>query len=212
MIRPYQDDDYEACLDIVDQAWDFAGRLQPESLADFGIRLYTIGSLAESNYAVVVEEAGRAVGFLFGRAGSTMKYRTPYSGLRGRLRLLREFVSLGGLTTGEKWRWFLAINRHQTNRTKLGVRIKDEVTLFAVAATARGKGYGGELMASFVEHCRQLGIERIVVETDSDSSYGFYDSFGFEVVGEFDSPMNELFVGSSSRSWLYVLDLTTSTG
>lgn len=48
----------------MDQAWDFAGHLQPQSVAGFGRRLYTMGSLAESNYAVVVEEAGIVVGFL----------------------------------------------------------------------------------------------------------------------------------------------------
>ncbi len=212
MIRPYQDDDYEACCEIVEQAWDFAGHLHPKSVADFGTRLYTIGSLGGSNYAVVVEETGTVVGFLFGRAGRATRSRTPYRGLRGGLRLLGEFISLRGLTTGQKWRWFQAIRRHQINRARLGVRVKDEVTLFAVGKAARGKGYGGELMTSFVNHCRQLGIELIVVETDSDSSYGFYDSFGFEVVGEFDSPMNELFMGSRGRSWLYVLDLSASTG
>jgi hypothetical protein len=40
---------------------------------------------------------------------------------------------------------------------------------------------------------------------------GFCDAFGFEVAGEFELPMNELFTGPSGRSWLYVRELTTSS-
>jgi ribosomal protein S18 acetylase RimI-like enzyme len=195
----------------VDEAWDFTGHLQPQSIAEFGKRFYTLGSLAESNYAVVVEEAGAVVGFLFGRAGSHAKVGTPYSGPAGRLRLLGEFIRLRGLSPGDKWRWFKAINRHRVNRARVGIKIKDEVTLFAVDASARGKGYGRQMMSQFVGRCRELGVERIVVETDSDSSFGFYDAFGFQVVGEFASPMNELFMGSSGPSWLYVLGLSATT-
>ena len=211
-IREYSEEDYADCLAIVGEAWDFDTHLQPSSLADFGKRLYTLGSLAESNYAVVVEEAGTVAGFLFGRAGDGSKLPTAYSGLRGRLRLLGEFGLLRELTIGQKWLWLRAINQHQVNRSRVGVRTTNEVTLFAVSAAARGKGYGRTMMASFVNHCESLGVAQLVVETDSDSSFGFYDAFGFEVAGEFESPMNELFKGSIGRSWMYVLDVAAREG
>jgi hypothetical protein len=58
-------------------------------------------------------------------------------------------------------------------------------------------------MDEYADHCRRLGIDRLTLETDVESSYGFYDHYGFTVVGEFVSPMNQRFSGGSGRSFVY---------
>ena len=86
------------------------------------------------------------------------------------------------------------------------------MTLFAASPASQGKGYGRRLMDAYVEHCRHLGIERLTVETDVESSYGFYDHYGFTRIGEFTSPMTQRFTGGSGRSSVYELVLQANTG
>ncbi|MFH1331265.1 MAG: GNAT family N-acetyltransferase, partial [Actinomycetota bacterium] len=80
-----------------------------------------------------------------------------------------------------------------------------EVTLFAVDPSAQGLGYGRALMDQFVAACWGAGAARITVETDRESSFGFYDRYGFEVVGGFHSPMTALFSGGRGDSFVYEL-------
>ncbi len=70
MIREYSSSDYSRCREIVEEVWKFSDVFKPEQLADLFLDVYTGGSLAASNYALVIEEAGRVQGFLFGKCGS----------------------------------------------------------------------------------------------------------------------------------------------
>ncbi len=192
---------------IVDEAWGFSEHLQPPALAEFALRLYTAGSLAGSRFAAVTAGEHGVDALLFGRAGSGERFRTEFSGPSGRLRTLRTLLMLRGLTIGDKLGWIRDITRHESRRARIQPIGHGEVTLFAAAKAARGKGYGRRLMDAYVDHCRGLGIDRVTLETDVESSYGFYDHYGFSVVGEFVSPMNQRFSGGSGRSFVYELHL-----
>ena len=206
-LRSYQPDDLARCMEIVDEAWAFSDRVRPPALAEFALRLYTAGSLAQSRYASVVEEADGVEAFLFGRAGSGDRFRTEFSGPVGRLRPLRRLLGIRGLGLGDKFGWLRDITRHEIARARVQPVGDGEVTLFAAAKAARGKGHGRRLMDDYAEHCRRLGIDRLTLETDVESSYGFYDHYGFTVVGEFTSPMNQRFSGGSGRAFVYELRL-----
>ena len=62
-------------------------------------------------------------------------------------------------------------------------------------------------MDEYIDLCRGLGKDRITVETDTHSNFGFYEHYGFERVGTFDSPMTRLFAGDTGETFVYVLDL-----
>jgi GNAT superfamily N-acetyltransferase len=205
--REYRPTDLGRCVAIVDEVWDFDGHLRPRTLADFVKRLYTSGSLAESRYARVIDRDGEVQAFLFGRAGTSDLYRNEYSGVIGRVRTLCRFLGLRGVGFATKLGWLRAIAVHQITRQRIEPVGEGEVTLFAAALAAQGKGYGRRLMDAYVDHCRELGIERLTVETDVESNYGFYDHYGFTRIGEFNSPTNQRFSGGSGRSFVCELKL-----
>ena len=206
-MREYRPSDVDRCVAIVNQAWDFDARLRPQSLADFVKRLYTAGTLAESRYARVIDSDGEVQAFLFGRAGAGDMYHNEYSGVRGRMRTLARLLTLPGVSFAAKFHWLRVINAHEIARRRVEPIGEGEVTLFAAAVESRGQGFGQRLMDAYVTHCRQLGVARVTVETDIESNYGFYDHYGFTVVGEFTSPMNQRFSGGSGRSFVYELTL-----
>jgi GNAT superfamily N-acetyltransferase len=170
-LRDYRASDLESCVAIVNEAWDFDGQLHPQSLADFVKRLYTAGTLAESRQATVIETDGEVQAFLFGRAGARDLYRNEYSGVPGRMRVLIRFLSLPGAGPIAKFGWLRAIAAHQIARHRVEPIGDGEVTLFAAATESQGRGYGRQLMDAYVEQCRQLGVERLTLETDVESSY-----------------------------------------
>ena len=207
VMREYQPSDLDRCVAIVNEVWDFDRHLRPQSLADLVKRLYTAGTLAGSRYANVVATGGEVRAFLFGRAGTGDLYRTEYSGVAGRMRALGQFLAMPGVSLTAKLGWLRAVMGHQITRQRIEPVGEGEVTLFAAAAESQGKGYGRRLMDAYVEHCRRVGIERLTVETDVESNYGFYDHYGFTRVGEFRSSMNQRFTGGSGRSFVYELKL-----
>lgn len=207
VMREYRPGDLDRCVAIVGEVWDFDEHLRAQALADFVKWLYTAGTLAESRYARVIESGGEVQALLFGRAGTGDPYRNEYSGVIGRVRTLGRFLALPGVGFASKLGWLRAIAVHQITRRRIEPVGEGEVTLFAAALAAQGKGHGRRLMDGYVDHCRRLGIERLTVETDVDSNYGFYDHYGFTRIGEFNSPMNQRFSGGSGRSFVCELNL-----
>lgn len=204
-LRDYRDEDLAACMDLVNQAWDFDGRLGNPDLSGFIKDFYVTGPLAESRHYRVIEEDQRVLGLIFGRCGPGKVYRTDYTGVRGRLRAAGRLLSLRGWTLGEKFAWLKAIQGHEAARARVMRQTGTEITLLVVESVSQGKGLGRQLMDEYVEQCRRLGKERITVETDVHANFGFYEHYGFVLVGEFGSPMNELFTGGSGRSFVYEL-------
>jgi ribosomal protein S18 acetylase RimI-like enzyme len=206
-IRDYRPADMDACVAIIDTIWRFHERLEPNALADCASRLYVGGSLSASDCAWVLEDEDAVRGSLFGRTGSGEPIMSDYRGIGGTLRMVLDFLRLPGLGPRAKGRWLRAIHDHAANRARIEPEADGEVTLFAVDPAAQGRGFGRRLMDRYLERCRAAGVQRIVVETDRDSSYGFYDRYGFERLGRFDSPMNRLFTGSVGDAYLYLLAL-----
>lgn len=58
MIRKYKESDFLACVEIVNDVWNFDNKFKPRELSEFFKKIYTGGSLAASNYNVVVVEDG----------------------------------------------------------------------------------------------------------------------------------------------------------
>ncbi len=207
LMREYRTADLDRCVAIVNEVWDFDTNIGPPALADFVKRFYVAGTLAESRHARVIDTGGEVQALLFGWAGTDNRYRNEYSGIAGRLRTLTRLLTLPKVRFVTKLDWLRAITAHQVARQRIEPIGDGEVTLFAAALTSQGKGYGRRLMDAYVDHCRQLGIEWLTVETDVESNYGFYDHYGFTMIGEFTSPMNQKFSGGSGRSFVYELNL-----
>ncbi len=206
-LRDYRRDDLVRCRELINQAWDFDGNISHPEIAALAKDIYVNGSLAESRHYRVVEDDGVVLGLLFGAAGDGDKFLSAYGGVLGSLRVLVRLLRVRGLALREKRRWIAAINAHEVTRVKVTRRSDAELTLFAVDEAARGRGLGRQLLAEYLDVCRSLGKNRITVETDVYSNFGFYEHHGFVRVGEFDSPLTELFSGGSGETYVYELEL-----
>ena len=207
MLRDYRQQDFDSCVAIVGKVWDFAGNLHPPAFATFVNRLYTGSSLAESRYAKVIAGDDGATGLLFGRCGPGPVVPTVYSGVGGRLRTVAKLMAIRDMRARDKWSWLNLIAAHEAARRKVAPRTEGEVNLFAVDPVAQGFGYGRALMDDYVAHCRRAGLDKLTVETDVESNYGFYEHYGFTLVGEFHSAMNQRFSGGSGTSFVYELTI-----
>ncbi len=211
MIREYCSSDYSRCREIVDEVWRFSDVFKPEQLADLFLDVYTGGSLAASNYALVIEDAGSVQGFLFGKCGSGRTIRTRYSGLRGNLRFLWQLVTIKGLTWKTRTEYMARVNEHEVNRLRAEMHRDNEVQLFAVSPASQGKGYGKALMEAYIQECKRMNVKRVTLDTDTESNYVFYEHFGFKRIAEFYSPIQELYSGTDGSSFVYELNLEEST-
>lgn len=207
MIRDFTRQDFEKCMEIVNDVWDFDSRFKPEELSRLFKKVYTAGSLSASNFAIIVEEKNIVQGFLFGKCGDKNLFTSEYSGLTGTLKFLYHLFSLSGIRLKKKIYYLRIIIEHEKNRRKVEPRKENEVNLFAVNPRSQGRGYGKLLMNSFIEFCKKRNVERITLDTDKECNLGFYDYFGFKVKGQFYSPLQKEYSGKTGDSYVYELKL-----
>jgi GNAT superfamily N-acetyltransferase len=204
-MRDYKEADLAECVRLVNLAWDFDSRLA--GLSVFAGLAYAAGSLAQSNFAKVIDDNGALCGFLFGRCGPDPVQRNQYSGPLGGVRILTQLIAVPGVGIRKKLHLLKALVNHEAARRAVEPDRSCEVNLFVVDPASQGKGRGRALMGAFVDHCRSCGAARVTVETDVESNYGFYHHVGFKTVGEFESPLTREFWGGTGRSFVLELRL-----
>lgn len=207
MLRTYHDQDFAACVEIVNQVWGFDQKFTPPALSTLFKEMYTGVSLAASNFYRVVEEDGQVVGFLFARCGADALYRNAYSGSVGVLRFFYRLLTTRGVSLKRKLYYVQIIVQHEMNRRAVEATRLNEANLLAVDPRTQGKGYGRLLMDAYITQCRVLQVTRITLETDKESNYGFFQHYGFTVKGEFYSPLQQAYTGASGDSFVYELKL-----
>ena len=203
MIREYEDKDFDACKDIVNNVWEFDDRFEPQSLADFFKQVYTGASLGGSSFAVVAEDNNQVVGFLFGVNKGKKLLKTRYSGLRGQLKFIYDLFSLNNVPLRKKFFYLKILNKHELNRREVEPKRDNEVNLFAVRTDIQGRGYGKALMNQFIEYCKENSVNRITLDTDTECNIAFYEKMGFGIKGEFYSPLQKEYSGKSGQSFVY---------
>jgi GNAT superfamily N-acetyltransferase len=98
-------------------------------------------------------------------------------------------------------------NAHDRNRQKVEPWESSEINLFVVDPESQGQGRGKKLINEFIAACKQTGVKRIVLETDEESNYGFYEHQGFRKDGSFFSSFLQEFSNESGETYIYELDL-----
>lgn len=207
MIRDFNSGDFSRCREIVNEVWKFCDVFKPIQLADLFLDVYTGGSLAASNYAIVFEETERVQGFLFGKCGNAKTIRTQYSGISGNFRFLWQLLSVKGVTWKTKKNYITMFNEHEVNRHRAEMHRENEVHLFAVSPATQSKGYGKALMEAYIRECKKRKVKRVTLDTDKECNYLFYEHFGYKRIAEFYSPIQELYSGNDGSSFVYELNL-----
>jgi ribosomal protein S18 acetylase RimI-like enzyme len=205
MIRDYQPSDFDNCVNLVNKVWEFDKHFSPVELAKLFQRIYTGGSLAESNFRKVVEEKDQLKGFLFGKIENQMIPKSEFSGFLGQLKIILKLLSVKGAPFKRKWGYLKKINSHEINRRKVESRRCSEINLFVVDPESQGRGWGKKLINEFMAACQNLDIKRIVLETDRESNFGFYEHLGFKTKGSFYSPLLQEYSGESGETYVFEL-------
>ncbi|MEW6067364.1 MAG: GNAT family N-acetyltransferase [Nitrospirota bacterium] len=200
--RGYRDNDYLDCETLVDNAWGFEKHFHPYDLAVLGKYLYTMGSVAMSNYRVVAEHDGKVVGFIFGYNERIPLPKHELRKLSSRLAILKRLIFMKGMAFREKLDLRNAMGTHEKNRTTLLKRGKSEIILFVVHPTFQGRGIGKKLFEGFRIFCEKANVGSIVVETNKLGAASFYERIGFRLIGDFDSPLHN-YVIKNGQACLY---------
>jgi len=187
-LREYGCSDYEACESLVNDAWKFDVNFKPQEISNIAKCMYTKGSIINSNFRKVVESDGKVVGFIF---GLNEIFSKPKRKMWFGINTLRRILCVKGMSYREKIRLLGAINAHEVNRSKLAGRGRSEIVLFVVDPDHQGYGNGKRLLSEFIVQCRNSGVKSIIVETNSLGASSFYESVGFQHLGDFYSPLHE---------------------
>ena len=102
----------------------------------------------------------------------------------------------------EKLDFINSMGTHEKNRTALLERGKSEIILFVVHPAFQAKGIGKKLFAEFRSFCEKSKVESIIVETNKLGAANFYEHIGFELKGDFNSPLHN-YVTKNGQACLY---------
>ncbi len=167
---------------MIAKTWNQHKLLKGKYDKDYLYSLFLSKGIATSNYYdLIVDENDKLVGVLTS-APTRIKVNVKEIGT---------FIKLGwNLLMGK-----FGHRRHAIKAVRGGFKgldevLKDrklydrEVTLFFVDEDCRGQGLGKELMDTYMAHCKENGVKKIILMTDLDCNYGFYDYYGFKRVNE----------------------------
>ena len=199
IFRDYESKDYLQCETLVNDAWEFDKNFKPQGLSDIAKLIYTKGSVINSNFRRVIEIDGRVVGFIFGLNENANK---PKSGFLFELKIIWKLLQVKPTRPSSRKELLNAFHVHENNRSKLVDKGRSEIILFVVEKHFRGQGFGKELWSEFHSHCQESLVKSIIVETNTDGASAFYEKLGFEVIGNFYSPVHQ-FAAPNSRACIY---------
>lgn len=202
IFRAYRDSDYSDCETLVDNAWGFHRNFRPRGLAVLGKYLYTMGSLANSNYRAVAEHDNEVIGFIFGYNERVPIPKHELHKLSSRLAILKRLLFIKDMKFRDKLHFLNSMGTHEKNRGALLERRKSEIVLFVVHPAFQGQGIGKKLFDGFRSFCEKSKVESIIVETNKLGAAGFYERIGFKLRGDFDSPLHN-YVTKNGQACLY---------
>jgi len=210
MIRDFRESDFVDFQKLVNKVWEFDKHFHPPELSRLFQKIYTGGSFSASNFLRVVDVKGQVRGFLFGKIENKKIPKSEYSGFSGQLKIIFSLFSIPKVAFKTKLSYLNKINLHEVNRRKVESRKCSEVNLFVVDPDCQGEGWGKRVINEFIETCRKENINRIVLETDAESNFGFYQHLGFSIKGSFNSPLLQAFTGKSGKTYIYELNLKSN--
>lgn len=200
--RVYRDSDYLDCESFVDNAWGFEKNLHPRELAVLGKYLYTMGSVAGSNYRMVAEYNDEVTGFIFGFNEQIPLPKHKLQKLSSKLAILMRILFMKAMKLRKKIDFLNSMGIHEKNKAALLGRGKSEIVLFVVHPAFHGKGIGKKLFEGFRSFCEESKVESIIVETNKTGAASFYERVGFKLKGDFDSPLHNNFT-KNGQACLY---------
>lgn len=201
--RPYQPEDAEAVKSIIDEAFHIHRYARAPRLHTAAIDAYLREVLLESTYARVAEKDGRVIGILTGRVEG--RPRLP-GRLSNRLRAAGDMLCLllTGFPERRTLRYYSQFERiYERLHASVREPLSNEVTVFAVDASARGLGVGSALFRDYMAHLRAHDRTGFYLYTDSLCTYQFYERKGMVRAAEEDMALRVEGLPGAVEVYLY---------
>ena len=178
-IREFEEGDMVPLAEIVCRIWEM------DSYGpDIGIpasMAYVRSCIARSTFVRTLLSEGSVVGCVMARAGDFAldigqdleNYGGPsLTGYEGADRLLSDMTILDTADVSMK--------------EEAGVVFDGELVLLILSEEAQGHGFGTILFRQAEEYFREQGSESVLIYTDDDCGYGFYDRLGARCIASRD--------------------------
>ena len=207
VFHPYRPQDLNRCTELSVSAWPIVNRLARSKNAHEFMRVYVLLGLAQSDYAEVCCQGEKVVGLLFGATGDTPLCPEQKRESRN---LLWAFVRGRYGRMKHHLRFLFGFVYSALKFEFLCSRFDSEVTLFIVDKAHRRQGLGRALMDHFIDHARANKRKTVYLGTDVESSWGFYEHYGFEKDRDFHDNGLSVMRGKRTQSFIYYYDLRNS--
>lgn len=178
LYRPFEDGDFDSVAQILKQAWhqDTAD----DAYNDLETASDLAYSLSISTFSQVALIDGVPSGIILARsdndtAPDAERWSQMEQDIIGRMRTVNERACENRLS-------FIKSEVRVNNRLleQSGFTSGNEVTLLAVAASARGLGIGGVLFDAAASYLASTGATHLHLYTDSDCTWKFYERRGLK--------------------------------
>jgi len=202
--RPYKQADLSRCTELSVSAWPIVTRLTKKDDVSLFMRAFVTLSLTLSDYTEVCCDGKQVIGLLFGATGNI-----PLSPEKKRERRTVLWAFIRGRYGRMKhhFRFLVGVVLSMVKFEFLCSRFDSEVKLLIVDKAYRGQGIGRTLMDHFVDHAKQNNRKTIYLGTNVESSWGFYESYGFKKYRDFHDNGLSVMRGRRTTSFIYYYNL-----
>ena len=211
--RGYLPSDLAACARLAKEAFPYGRGSERADSSKWAMEGYVESSLLYSTWSEVACIGDEVVGFLFGRIEKTWKGRNRLRPLFTELAMTAKFLLRDPLmllrSLGLMWNVWITEAKLAEHRPKSDA----EIELLIVDSQHRGRGIGKQLVDRFLGAAVNAGARVATLYTeDLQSSYQFYERYGFRRVATFYDDMTSYFANEPSMAIIYALDLKRSEG
>lgn len=170
-IREFSDSDIDMLSGMICRIWEMD--TYGEDLGIPASRAYLESCMERSSFIRVLESDGVVMGCVMARSGDQsidverdreVYTSGPLAGAPGLDKLVEDMMILD--------------RADLTLREESDAAFDGELVLLIVSEAGQGRGFGRMLFEAALGYFREQGLNSILIYTDDDCSYGFYDRLG----------------------------------
>lgn len=180
-LRPMVDSDVESISRIVMDTWDM--EMYGKEIAYPSSECYVRSCWAGSSFSFSAVEDGNVVGCIVCNIGWNIRGRMENSKVTRQCN-----KAISNLPGYDVFRKDIEVMEKANQKMKDRSRVlyDSQIVLFIVSEECRGKGYGRALYEKALEEISANNCRRVLILTDNDCGYSFYDKDGCKKLYETD--------------------------
>ena len=177
-------EDYNSIKSLICEAFGFKTFTNDENLLDSVLNIYLQNCIISSSYCKIAEINNEVVGIILGKAKED---KNKLWSIKNLISILKSFIKLISINSKNK-----KIIKELSNITSIYkdlIRNKENefqgcIQLFIISEKYRELKIGKTLLSYLFSYMKSYKVNSLYLFTDTRCNYGFYDSQGFERIGE----------------------------